>query len=218
MAGKSKRTVTIKSSGGVTRAVNGDVEPEPSRLRPDAGFSDRFQAARPPRPTASVLEALNEYRAMTGRPVILPTPAIRPRPVVEGPLSHSSRPSTPEITPSSDLRIPRPKNAIPPKRFGPFLFGYEKWDLPPVPALEEPMCRVFATFRMPSLQSGVPNPVSVYGGLTRCAVCKILPATFACLPCRHESSCFACAGTLKTCPRCKVGSEVFYRSRIILIA
>ena len=60
---RAKRTVTIRSSGGVTRAVNGDIPPEPSRLKHRHDTAEnyvdgRFRAARPSPPSENLIKAV----------------------------------------------------------------------------------------------------------------------------------------------------------------
>lgn len=61
---RSRKLVLIRSSGGVTRAVNGDVAPEPSTLRmptDSMSLSEVFIMRRPP-PNQELLDAVREAR------------------------------------------------------------------------------------------------------------------------------------------------------------
>lgn len=207
MSGKAKRTVTIKSSGGVTRAVNGDVAPEPSRLRPDTGSVEgRFRALRPPTPPQSVLEAILTERAKlgirssTGRPPL-------PPPRAPTPDSPSSAPPPPRK--DAPLYVPPPR-----RRVGPFVSGTETCQAPPLLAAEvpdhEPKKRL--------ARDAFPEAVAVSFPLAFCRVCKLFPETFACWPCKHSCACFACAEGLKTCSLCNASAVSFYRTSFITFA
>jgi hypothetical protein len=207
MPPKKKRTVTIKSSGGLTRAVNGDVAPEPSRLKADHGPADgAYQVARQPPPPSSILAALNEARGLIRKAV--PRAASVPLPRATKPVDPAPPPPTPAVRPRETTFQPPP----PKKRFGPFVSGTEV-DVPTL-MMSDPLPPDVAAWKRTRVGGNFPPAVPMGKPHRVCRCCNVLPETFACWPCCHTSACFACADGRDTCFECKAVAVAFYRSRV----
>jgi len=238
--------VTIKSSGGVTRAVNGVNAPEPSTLRTcynNVALSEVNLPRRPP-PSKDLIDALNEarrelmgippsddddddsvaensedaspqVRRMTILPIprtvvgarIGPAPPAPPVPLTTW-RSVATSPPAPKYTVLLRKSSPLPGKALEVFSSTP---TQRAWRWPPASLSRESSN---ASSSSDSIVSNVPyahedtyiaNDISAWPRDPKmfyythanppptCPHCKVLLVTFACAPCGHADSCFACA-------------------------
>ena len=183
-ARRAKKLVLIRSSGGVTRAVNGDVPPEPSTLRvaSDSLSLSEVRIMRRPPPKQALLDAVKEARreifstvksgdanalaAFAYDDASPPTPSPSPPPPSPPP------PLSPRAIPCRVVPAPRTahatawgeactlqqaQNASLPRK-AETMYVFTERDLPPT-----------------------------------CRHCNVLFVTFASVDCGHADACFACA-------------------------
>lgn len=192
-ARRAKKMVTIRSSGGVTRAVNGDVAPEPSTLREGSKSMplSEVRIMRRPPPKQELLDAVKEARREIFAAIksgdfnsIAPCADDDASPRTQSP--QPSPPPPPTYPPAGAHRIvPAPRMPQSPAWGGAHISPGER-NIPV--EVEDLLVYSQAAVQMVVFTERNPPP--------KCRHCNVFFVTFASVDCRHADACFACASYL----------------------